>query len=128
MPKMTNDKAMTNDEAIKLIQDDIRLHHDYLSSKYKKALRMAIESLSTESKWIIDDKPTEDGKYIVTLDAFGHHRFIDILCYGKPLMPNREVSGKCWYRTYGEWGDVVYDDEDILAWVPMKPYEGRREP
>lgn len=39
---------MTREEAIKLIQDDIRLHHDYLSGKYRKALNMAIESLSAE--------------------------------------------------------------------------------
>lgn len=49
MPKMTNYKAMTNDEAIELIQDDIRLHHDYLSSKYKKALRMATKSLQADT-------------------------------------------------------------------------------
>ena len=36
---------MTREEAIKMIQDDMRLHHDYLSGKYRKALRMAIEAL-----------------------------------------------------------------------------------
>lgn len=36
---------MTREEAIKMIQDDMRLHHDNLSGKYRKALRMAIEAL-----------------------------------------------------------------------------------
>ena len=36
---------MTREEAIKMIQDDIRIHHDALSGKYRKALRIAIEAL-----------------------------------------------------------------------------------
>ena len=111
------------------------------------ALDMAIESLSADvvrfevyrdlygkyielkhkTEWITDRKPTEDGEYMVTLDAFERHRFVEIFAYGKPLMPNREVKGKCWYRSDDEWGDVVYDDEDILAWRPLpKPYSERR--
>ena len=69
-------------------------------------------------------KPTEQGKYMVTLDSFGH-KHIDLFYYGKPLMPNRKVRGKCWYRSDDEWGDVVYDDIDILAWMPLPtPYKG----
>lgn len=41
---------MTNEEAIKMIKDDVRLHHDHLSGKYRKALRMAIEALSCSKK------------------------------------------------------------------------------
>lgn len=68
-------------------------------------------------------KPTEQGQYMVTLDSFGH-KHIDLFYYGKPLMPNRKVRGKCWYRSDDEWGDVVYDDTDILAWMPLqKPYK-----
>lgn len=87
------------------------------------ALQMAIESLQVETVqgWR-KGKPTEQGEYMVTLDAFGH-RHIDLFYYGKPLMPNRKVRGKCWYRSDDEWGDVVYDDKDILAWMPLpKPY------
>lgn len=69
-------------------------------------------------------KPTENGEYMVTLDACGH-RYIDVMHYAKPLMPNREVGGTCWYRDDDEWGDVVYDDKDILAWMPLpEPYKG----
>ena len=36
---------MTRKEAAEMIRDDIRLHHDYLSGVYRKALRMAIDAL-----------------------------------------------------------------------------------
>ena len=36
---------MTREEAIGMIKDDMRLHHDYLSGNYRKALRMAISAL-----------------------------------------------------------------------------------
>ena len=70
-------------------------------------------------------KPTKRGKYIVTLIGIGDYRFVDIMHYDKPCMPNREVSGECWYCDDDEWGDVVYDDTDILAWMPLPtPYKG----
>ncbi len=84
---------------------------------------MALPSADAVHGWRIG-KPTEQGKYMVTLDSFGHKR-IDLFYYGKPMMPNRKVRGKCWYRSDDEWGDVVYDDTDILAWRPLpKPYKG----
>lgn len=46
---------MTRKEAIKLIKDDMRLHHDYLSGEYRKALNMAISALEQperkKGKW-----------------------------------------------------------------------------
>lgn len=36
---------MTNEEAIKRIEDDMRLHHDALSGQYRHALRMAVDAL-----------------------------------------------------------------------------------
>lgn len=36
---------MTNAEAIEMIQNDMKLHHDYLSGEYRKALKKAIEAL-----------------------------------------------------------------------------------
>lgn len=84
-----------------------------------------IPSADTVQGWRIG-KPTEQGQYMVTLDSFGY-KHIDLFYYGKPLMPNRKVRGKCWYRSDDEWGDVVYDDTDILAWQPLpKPYCGAR--
>lgn len=83
----------------------------------------ALPSADAVQGWRIG-KPTEQGRYMVTLDSFGH-KHIDLFYYGKPMMPNRKVRGKCWYRSDDEWGDVVYDDKDILAWQPLpKPYKG----
>ena len=39
---------MTREEAMQMIQNDLKLHHDYLSGDYRKALHMAIEALSRE--------------------------------------------------------------------------------
>lgn len=39
---------MDRKEAAEMIQDDIRKHHDYLSGRYRKALRMAVEALSVD--------------------------------------------------------------------------------
>lgn len=87
---------------------------------HPKALNV-LPSADTAQGWRIG-KPTEQGKYMVTLDSFGY-KHIDLFYYGKPLMPNRKVRGKCWYRSDDEWGDVVYDDKDILAWMPLPmPY------
>lgn len=38
---------MTIDEAIAMIENDMKLHHDYLSGKYRQALRMAVDALKT---------------------------------------------------------------------------------
>lgn len=112
-------REITKDEAIKILESMSDI------STQGEAIDMAIEALSADAVqgWRIG-KPTEQGKYMVTIDSFGHKR-IDLFYYGKPLMPNRKVRGKCWYRSDDEWGDVVYDDTDILAWQPLpKPYKG----
>ncbi len=38
---------MTIDEAIAMIENDMKLHHDYLSGKYRQALMMAVDALKT---------------------------------------------------------------------------------
>ena len=42
---MECDLEMTREDAIQMIQDDVRLHHDALSGQYRKALHMAIGAL-----------------------------------------------------------------------------------
>ena len=39
---------MTNQEAVEMIRNDIKLHHDALSGKYRKALSMAISALENQ--------------------------------------------------------------------------------
>lgn len=112
---------MNREDAISWLNDMKNIAENW---SQEVAINMAIKSLSADPKWITDSKPTEEGTYMVTLDAFNQHRFIDLMHYGKPLMPNRKFKGKCWYRADAEWGDIVYDDEDILAWLPLPtPYE-----
>lgn len=82
-----------------------------------------LERKLAEREWRTG-KPTENGEYMVTIDAWGY-RYIDVMHYAKPQMPNREVDGTCWYMDDDEWGDVVYDDSDIVAWMPLPdPYKG----
>ena len=40
--------TMTREEAIEMIRDDIKKHHDYISGQYRKALNMAIKALEQE--------------------------------------------------------------------------------
>ena len=42
---MSKVENMTRQEAIEMIQDDIRRHHDSLSGTYRHALNMAIKAL-----------------------------------------------------------------------------------
>ena len=39
---------MTNQEAAEMIRNDMKLHHDYLSGTYRKALNMAISALEKQ--------------------------------------------------------------------------------
>ena len=39
---------MNNQEAAEMIRDDMKLHHDYLSGTYRKALSMAISALEKQ--------------------------------------------------------------------------------
>ena len=95
-----------------------------------KELSKRIKSLPSASvevgEWIqcSERLPSENGRYLVTYPLFvGGNKWVNVLWYGKPSMPNIKVKGKCWYRSDDEYGDVVYDD--ILAWMPLpKPYKG----
>ena len=110
-------EAVIRDVYDKRTQADEKIIDSY-RQEFQKAL-----SAEAVQGWRIG-KPTEQGKYMVTIDSFGYKR-IDLLYYSKPIMPNRKVRGKCWYRSDDEWGDVVYDDTDILAWMPLPtPYKG----
>ena len=87
----------------------------------------ALPSAEAVQGWIpcSERLPDEEGEYIATVSADGGHMYIGIIYYGKPLMPNRKVNGKCWYHSDDEWGDVVYDDDDIFAWIQLpEPYKG----
>lgn len=115
------------DETYKMVNEAFFEGFDAAEKRYKFLIETVeeLEKKLAEPKWITDRKPTKSGTYMVTLDAFGQHRYIRLRHYGKPLLPNRDVKGVCWYRTDDEGYDVVYDDDEILAWMPLpKPYGG----
>ena len=84
---------------------------------------MAIKALR-QTEWIpVSERlPSKDGRYLVTHPLFiRKDKWLNIMNFGKPSMPNIKVKGKCWYMSDDEYGDVVYDD--ILAWMPLPdPY------
>ena len=51
---------MTENEAIKLIENDLKLHSKDLSSKYKNGLRMAIQALEKQ----MPKKPINTCQYV----------------------------------------------------------------
>lgn len=97
----------------------------------KRWKRKALKEKPKHGEWVpcSERLPNKEKLYMVTLKTFSDdYRFIDLLYYGKPLMPNCKVKGACWYRSDSEWGDVVYDDTDILAWMPLPmPYREESE-
>lgn len=99
---------MTNNEAISMIRNDMKLHHDYLSGEYRKALGMAVKALEAE-QWIpCIALPETDGHYLVsnsrnTFEAV----FVD-----------------------GEWYSMSLNLllDGVLAWRDLPtPYEGGQD-
>ena len=100
-----------------MIRNDMKLHHDYLSGKYRKALGMAVKALETE-QWIPCDKgePDEDMECWVTVkttDALYRGNFTKR--YGERRDKGFITSGGfMWWNT-------------ALAWMPIyepEPYKG----
>ncbi len=95
---------------------------------YQDAVRIikALPSADAVQGWRTG-KPKKQGEYTVTVKSM-RGGMVELLYYGKSIMPNCKVKGMCWYRSDDEWGDVVYDDTDILAWMPLPtPYKGGEE-
>jgi hypothetical protein len=116
---------MTREEAIARLEAN---RGAFVFKETNEALGMAIEALTNvqnmhKGEWRTG-KPKKQGEYTVTVKSM-RGGMVELLYYGKPLMPNYKVKGMCWYRSDDEWGDVVYDDADILAWQPLPtPYKG----
>ena len=69
---------MTREEAIQKIQNDLKLHHDYLSGNYRKALRLAIEALQQpeivrcrdcKHYYFADNRIPQEQRYTCELDG-----------------------------------------------------------
>ena len=127
VPKLKQTDTLIIADALRYLAEDTERH----PSDRKRAEILRGQILSYGAKMSADavqgwrtGKPKKQGEYIVTVKSM-RGGMVELLYYGKPLMPNRKVKGMCWYRSDDEWGDVVYDDADILAWMPLpKPYKG----
>lgn len=79
---------------------------------------------STNDNWIpVSERlPSKDGRYLVFYEGPIIGSSIEIMWYSEPLMPNVDVSGKHFYRSDSEWGDIIYDE--VIAWMPLPtPYK-----
>lgn len=122
---------MTNNEAIKvLLREKARVEDvngNTGGEKVRHAYDMAMKALlvSPETEWIpvSESLPSKDGKYLVSYEGSIIGTNIDILWYGDPFLPDEDVSGKHFYRSGGEFGDIICDE--VTAWMPLpKPYKG----
>jgi hypothetical protein len=101
-------------------------HRIFVQRMHEECMK-AVESLpSAEAvqRWIpcSERLPSEYGKYLVFYEGTIIGSNIEIMRYGEPLMPNVDVSGKHFYRSDGEWGDIIYDE--VIAWMPLPtPYK-----
>ena len=78
--------GMTNQEAAEMIRNDMKLHHDYLSGQYRKALNMAIDALLKEQEETISKREAEQ-------------RIGDLICI--------ELKGRC--PTWDDIHRALYD-------------------
>ena len=107
---------MTNAEAIEMIQNDIKLHHDYLSGKYRKALKKAIKALEAQ-EWILCSErlPKYEEEVIVSVRDDSGDSTLDYSSCG-------------WYACAGDFW--VVDNEPnpyVIAWMPLpEPYRAER--
>lgn len=114
---------MTNNEAIAMIRNDMKLHHDSLSGKYRKALRMAINALEKRERWIpVTEWLPENNEEVLTtyiVNGNKNKRYTETATYydddeGDWLSP---------WDEYREAGARI----EVVAWMPLPdPWKGDR--
>lgn len=68
---------MTNHEAIEMIRNDMKLHYNYLSGQYRKALNMAISALEAQEQ---KERDCSTCKHKDLCDAFWTQEIEDAPC------------------------------------------------
>lgn len=89
-----------------------------------------VPSTNAVQEWIpVSERlPEERGEYLVSYHTNFLGECIDIVRYGKPLMPNDEdyKQRNCFYGTSYDGFDVVC--RDVTAWMPLpEPYTQENE-
>lgn len=128
---MTREEAHTLLEIMAInITGELATIENPVLTKQLEAIDTAIVALQNEvshGEWIpvTDRLPEQSGQYLVFYHGILKDNFIDLMWYGKPLMPNKCISRKkkYFFRSDSEWGDVIYDE--VIAWMPLpEPYKG----
>lgn len=126
---------MTNNEAIAMIRNDMKLHHDYLSGKYRKALGMAIKALEKCESWtpVTERLPKAEN---CPMDCLVTRKSKFIGNY-----TGMAVCEKNGTWTHEDWDAIVLGDvedgkstglistrdDNIIAWMPLpEPYREER--
>lgn len=127
---------MTYSDAAEMIRDDMRLHHDFLSGEYRKALNMAIEALKAQEWTPCSERlPEVIEKEFDTLLANGRKRvisFSDSVYVTLKLKKSGKYVVKEAILIDNEWIFHFSPDEDmnslsyygeVIAWKPLpEPY------
>lgn len=111
------ENKMTKEEAIAMIEDDKKRHHDELSGRYRAALTMAIEALEHDKKEIINMKSV----FNLSDDLISRQAAIEaVRSYFKDKLDG-------WPREETEEGYEVYCDMDkIDAFLSDNKYLTKR--
>lgn len=127
-------KQMTYSDAAEMIRDDMRLHQDFLSGEYRKALNMAITALKAQ-EWIPCSERMPEHSYTkrfwltVKLDDGTITTLIGTWgAWGGNNGSKSYDAFDCWKDTMINGGiyrlSQPVPKEQVLAWMPLpEPYK-----
>lgn len=107
---------MTNEEVIEVLEKEESYMLSHGGDRQAKALRIAIEKIEQEHKWIpVEERlPEESDDYLITNIAGD----VEMAYFTHP---------KDYSISKGEWREICYE-EDVIAWMPMhKSYKKESE-
>ena len=124
---------MTNNEAVTMIKNDMRLHHNSLSGAYRQALNMAVEALKFRDAYKIvveaankafENKQSVWMEWIPCSERLpGDDEIMLVTCQPKKGNPNVNRA----YYMDGAWhgsGSM----SNVVAWMPLpEPWKGADE-